>query len=76
MATELSAVCEKYLGKPLDKVEQCSTWGSRPLREGQRAYAAFDAWICVVVYQMVIPETTSIAAGNTEGEGCVKLEKM
>jgi len=70
MATGLSAVYEKYPGKPLDKV---NSWS---LTERQKAYAALNAWVCVAVYQMVMPETILIVTGNTEGEGCAKLEKI
>ena len=48
----LSKVCHHYLGKPLDKSEQCSNWSSnRPLSIPQRVYAALDAYVCVAIYQ-------------------------
>ena len=47
----LSRVCERYLGKPLDKSEQCSYWNARPLSLNQRIYAALDAWTVKVVYE-------------------------
>ncbi len=48
----LSKVCHHYLGKPLDKSEQCSNWSSnRPLSISQRVYAALDAYVCVAIYQ-------------------------
>ena len=50
----LSRVCQHYLGKPLDKAEQCSCWSSRPLSERQRAYAALDAVSCVRVYEKLL----------------------
>jgi ribonuclease D len=46
----LSRVCHSYLGKPLDKAEQCSMWTARPLSFQQRVYGALDAWVCVAVY--------------------------
>eukprot|EP00547_Thalassionema_nitzschioides_P014825 CAMPEP_0194248162 /NCGR_PEP_ID=MMETSP0158-20130606/17729_1 /TAXON_ID=33649 /ORGANISM="Thalassionema nitzschioides, Strain L26-B" /LENGTH=709 /DNA_ID=CAMNT_0038984375 /DNA_START=186 /DNA_END=2315 /DNA_ORIENTATION=- len=46
----LSRSSEHYIGKPLDKSEQCSMWGQRPLSESQRTYAALDAWACVAIY--------------------------
>lgn len=47
----LSRISEAYLGKPLDKAEQCSMWSARPLTESQRIYAALDAWACVAIYE-------------------------
>lgn len=52
----LARVCQHYLGKPLDKAEQCSMWSNRPLSESQRAYAALDAWTCVAIYNKLYPE--------------------
>lgn len=39
----LSALVEAYLGKELDKSQQCSDWGARPLSKEQKEYAAADA---------------------------------
>jgi hypothetical protein len=52
--TGLSRACEHFLGKPLDKSEQCSMWSSRPLTDRQRSYASLDAWVCVGVYQKLL----------------------
>jgi hypothetical protein len=49
----LSRVCHSYLGKPLDKAEQCSMWTARPLSLQQRVYGALDAWVCVAVYDKI-----------------------
>ena len=49
----LSRVCERFLGKPLDKSEQCSRWNSRPLSLRQRTYAALDAWVVRAIYDKV-----------------------
>src|SRR6478609_2335104 len=38
----LAAVGRRYLGVDLDKTEQSSDWGFRPLSEDQKEYAAFD----------------------------------
>lgn len=46
----LSRSCEIYLGKKLDKNEQCSDWLARPLTIEQREYAALDAWACASIY--------------------------
>ena len=49
----LSRVSHSYLGKPLDKAEQCSMWTARPLSLQQRVYGALDAWVCVAVYDKI-----------------------
>eukprot|EP00980_Cylindrotheca_fusiformis_P008201 scaffold1736_cov127-Cylindrotheca_fusiformis.AAC.15 len=51
----LSRASQHYLGKPLDKAEQCSIWSARPLSDNQRAYAALDAWVCVAIYEKLFP---------------------
>jgi hypothetical protein len=47
----LSRTCEQYLGKSLDKSEQCSQWTHRPLTKQQRIYASLDAYVCALIYQ-------------------------
>jgi len=47
----LCQVCEKVIGKPLCKYEQCSNWEQRPLRKSQLHYAALDALICCSIFQ-------------------------
>jgi len=61
----LSRFCEFYLGKPLDKAEQCSMWSVRPLSLEQRAYAALDAWVCVAIYDKVF----GVVNGGNNGGG-------
>eukprot|EP00978_Attheya_sp_CCMP212_P029301 scaffold103624_cov56-Attheya_sp.AAC.4 len=51
----LSRVAHHYLGKPLDKAEQCSVWTARPLSLEQRTYAALDAWVCAAIYEKLLP---------------------
>ena len=43
----------EFLGKPLDKTEQCSNWSIRPLRESQLEYAALDAWVPVAIMERI-----------------------
>merc|ERR1712151_1011242 len=42
-AEGLAVTCARFLGKPLDKSEQCSDWRRRPLSQAQTRYAALDA---------------------------------
>eukprot|EP00571_Detonula_confervacea_P005703 CAMPEP_0172323104 /NCGR_PEP_ID=MMETSP1058-20130122/47862_1 /TAXON_ID=83371 /ORGANISM="Detonula confervacea, Strain CCMP 353" /LENGTH=805 /DNA_ID=CAMNT_0013039021 /DNA_START=297 /DNA_END=2714 /DNA_ORIENTATION=- len=46
----LSRACETFLGKQLDKAEQCSDWMARPLLPEQLEYAALDAWACAAIH--------------------------
>lgn len=41
-AHNLAAVMRRYVGEDLDKTEQVSNWGERPLSEEQKEYAALD----------------------------------
>ena len=47
----LTALVELVLGLPLDKTQQCSSWGARPLLPLQLRYAAADAHALVALYQ-------------------------
>ena len=49
----LSRMTESFLGKQLDKAEQCSDWCQRPLSTEQREYAALDAWACAAIYAKI-----------------------
>jgi len=48
----LSVVCQRELGKPLDKTEQTSNWQRRPLSQSQIAYAALDAEVLLQLWKM------------------------
>ena len=61
----LSKACEHFLGKPLDKSEQCSFWSARPLTKEQRVYAALDAWTCAVLYERVHDATCAATNDDT-----------
>ena len=52
----LSRSTETFLGKQLDKAEQCSDWMARPLSVEQREYAALDAWSCAAIHTRIIEE--------------------
>ncbi|CAN0094218.1 unnamed protein product [Scytosiphon promiscuus] len=52
----LSRLCNLVLGKPLDKSEQCSDWGNRPLSGRQKRYAALDARSTLLVHRHLAPQ--------------------
>ena len=47
----LAAAAGTYLGKALDKSQQCADWDARPLSEAQRAYAALDAVAVLLIHE-------------------------
>ncbi len=49
----LSRLCEVFLGKQLDKAEQCSDWLMRPLSPEQIEYATLDAWACAAIHSKI-----------------------
>jgi ribonuclease D len=63
----LSRCCERFIGKPLDKAEQCSLWTNRPLSEPQRIYAALDAYVCCLIYSK-IHNSNSETAGTASAK--------
>lgn len=52
----LSHVTERVLGKPLDKSMQVSNWGMRPLSTAQLKYAAQDAHILLLLFDLMIDD--------------------
>ena len=46
----LAAVCERELGRAVDKTEQTSDWTRRPLSERQIAYAALDGEVLLELH--------------------------
>lgn len=63
----LSRISEYYLGKPLDKAEQCSLWARRPLTEPQRVYSSLDAWAVAALWSSIHGRHSSIT-GNAASE--------
>lgn len=59
-AGSLSTLVRKVLGLPLDKSQQASSWGCRPLTHEQLVYAANDAHVLTVLYDKLV---------GTGGEG-------
>eukprot|EP00899_Mesostigma_viride_P008704 jgi/Mesvir1/17835/Mv12925-RA.1 len=49
----LARVYHAVLGVPLDKTQQASDWGARPLSPAQLRYAATDAWCLLCIYNEV-----------------------
>lgn len=55
MATSsLSRLCETFLGKALQKDEQCSNWSARPLTIEQIEYASLDAAVTPVITELLM----------------------
>ena len=56
----LAALTRQVTGFTLDKKEQCSDWGRRPLTEGQIAYAAADGYSLCLIFdkclEMILDE--------------------
>jgi len=50
----LAITCARFLGKPLDKTEQCSDWRRRPLSNSQRQYAALDAVVLLELHSVLM----------------------
>lgn len=67
----LSLYVELYDGRPLDKREQCSIWDARPLTDGQRYYAATDAYVTRMLF---FDMCKTLVAGEWEVEQTVNWE--
>ena len=63
----LSAICQRVLGKPLDKGSQLSNWARRPLTRRQQQYAALDALCLVDCVDKMIDLTQALHAGGDSG---------
>ena len=64
----LSAVAEHWLGKALDKEQQCSDWDSRPLSERQLRYAACDAAVLVDIATVMALQVPAAGPSHTLSE--------
>jgi hypothetical protein len=49
----LSAVCQRHLGRMLDKSAQTSNWSARPLSRKQLDYAAIDAEVLLDLHEVL-----------------------
>ncbi|CAN0257728.1 unnamed protein product, partial [Hapterophycus canaliculatus] len=54
------AIVHPLAGKPLDKSEQCSDWGNRPLSGRQKRYAALDARATLLVHRELAPQVKTL----------------
>ena len=60
----LSSLCSKILHKYLEKEEQLSDWGQRPLTESQKEYAVADVACVVDIYRAIVEESPDILNRN------------
>lgn len=60
----LSSLCSKILHKYLEKEEQLSDWGQRPLTDSQKEYAVADVACVVDIYQAIMNESPDILNRN------------
>jgi len=54
----LAGLVRGHLGRYLDKQEQCSAWGQRPLSESQINYAAMDAQVLLDLFDVYTKSVT------------------
>ena len=64
----LKFLTRQYLNSNLIKLQQCSSWGSRPLSDKQILYAATDALVLLRLYDAMLYEIEDIFA-----EDCMLL---
>ena len=77
-SNNLSAICERFLGYPLEKKLQQSNWQNE-LQKEQIAYSALDASVLIPLYQVLKKELNSLgleAAALAEFSMINSLAKM
>lgn len=51
------ALAARYLGRKIVKSAQKTNWARRDLTEKQKNYAATDAWVCLMIYPILLKDT-------------------
>ncbi|EUD68713.1 hypothetical protein C922_01113 [Plasmodium inui San Antonio 1] len=72
----LNHLCQKILGKNLNKQLQLSNWSRRPLMESQIHYAATDAYVLIVLEGLLIERNySSTCSSNSSSLSDVFVQK-
>jgi hypothetical protein len=75
----LRAMCEATLNRPLNKSLQTSDWERRPLTRRQLHYAALDAYVSLLIYDVIagygvyapsVPAQAAGGRGDPDVPGC------
>ncbi len=69
----LNTLVSKVLGRSLDKEEQVSDWGARPLTESQIQYAVSDVACLIDIYDTIHEESPGILDGKTMTQCALNL---
>jgi hypothetical protein len=69
----LNALCAAVLGRPLDKAQQCSDWGARPLTREQAAYAAADAACLVELFCVLEARRAGLLSAEWMAQYCGRI---
>ncbi|MCD8568208.1 MAG: 3'-5' exonuclease domain-containing protein 2 [Geovibrio sp.] len=51
------ALAARYLGRKIVKSAQKTNWARRDLTDKQKNYAATDAWVCLLVYPLLLNDS-------------------